>query len=82
MDFGVCNSEFATAINDAAESSTTLSTSSSATSSSKSTPGIIIIPVTTTFVSVVVSASRSFTPMQTLTGMVGFCRVAGSNCKM
>lgn len=83
-DFGVCNSEFATATDDVAESSTMLSTSSSATSSSTSTPGIIIIPITTTFVSVVVStsASGSFTPIQTLTGMVGFCGVAGSNCKM
>lgn len=85
VDFGVCNSEFATAINDAAESSTTLSTSSSyssATSFSTSTPGIIIIPITTTFVSVVVSTSGSFNAVQTLTGMVGFCGVAGSNCKM
>lgn len=82
-DFGVCNSEFATATNDAAESSTTLSTSSSfSTSTTTSTPGIIIIPITTTFVSVVVSTSGSFTPVQTLTGMVGFCGVAGSNCKM
>lgn len=88
-DFGVCNSEFASLTDDdAAESSATLSTSSSATSSSTSTPGIIIIPITTTFVSVVVSTSGSgsgsgsFTPIQTLTGMVGFCGVAGSNCKM
>lgn len=80
-DFGVCNSEFATATNDAAESSTTLSTSSFSTSTT-STPGIIIIPITTTFVSVVVSTSGSFTPIQTLTGMVGFCGVAGSNCAM
>lgn len=52
--------------------------------SSISTPGIIIIPITTTFVSVVVSASVSVSvaPIQTLTGMVGFCGVAGSNCKM
>lgn len=83
-DFGVCNPEFATATNDAAESSTTLSTSSPSTyfSTSTTTPGIIIIPITTTFVSVVVSASGSFTPIQTLTGMVGFCGVAGSNCAM
>lgn len=84
-NFGVCNSEFATATNDdAAESSTTLSTSSFSRSTTTSTPGIIIIPITTTFVSVVVStsASGSFTPIQTLTGMVGFCGVAGSNCKM
>lgn len=82
-DFGVCNSEFATATNDAAESSATLSTSSSSSKSTTiSTPGIIIIPITTTFVSVVVSTSGSFTPIQTLTGMVGFCGVAGSNCKM
>lgn len=81
-DFGVCNSEFATATDDVAESSTTLSTSSY--SSSTSTPGIIIIPITTTFVSVVVSTSvsGSLTPIRTLTGMVGFCGVAGSNCKM
>lgn len=84
VDFGVCNSEFATATNDdAAESSTMLSTSSSSSFSRSTTPGIIIIiPITTTFVSVVVSASGSFTPIQTLTGMVGFCGVAGSNCKM
>lgn len=84
VDFGVCNSEFATATNDAAESSTTLSTSfsSSSKSTTTSTPGIIIIPITTTFISVVVSTSGSFTPIQTLTGMVGFCGVAGSNCKM
>lgn len=86
VDFGVCNPEFATATNDdVAESSTTLSTSSSSFSFSRSTtPGIIIIPITTTFVSVVVSTSGSgsFTPIQTLTGMVGFCGVAGSNCKM
>lgn len=88
VDFGVCNSEFATATNDdAAESSATLSTSSSfSTSTTTSTPGIIIIPITTTFVSVVVSTSAivsgSFTPIQTLTGMVGFCGVAGSNCAM
>lgn len=83
-DFGVCNSEFATLTDDdAAESSTTLSTSSFSRSTTISTPGIIIIiPITTTFVSVVVSASGSFTPIQTLTGMVGFCGVAGSNCKM
>lgn len=84
-DFGVCNSEFATATNDAAESSTTLSTSSPSsfsTSTTTSTLGIIIIPITTTFVSVVVSTSGSFTPIQTLTGMVGFCGVAGSNCAM
>ncbi|EMF14981.1 uncharacterized protein SEPMUDRAFT_105298 [Sphaerulina musiva SO2202] len=84
VDFGVCNSEFATLTDDAAESSTTsLSTSSSfSTSTTTSTPGIIIIPATTTFVSVVVSTSvsGSFTPVQTLTGMVGFCGVAGSNC--
>lgn len=86
VDFGVCNSEFATATNDdAAESRTMLSTSfSSSATSSTSTPGIIIIPITTTFVSVVVStsASGSLTPIQTLTGMLGFCGVAGSNCKM
>lgn len=86
-DFGVCNSEFATATNDddAAESGTMLSTSSSSSflrSTTTSTPGIIIIPITTTFVSVVVSTSGSFTPIQTLTGMVGFCGVAGSNCVM
>lgn len=84
-DFGVCNSEFATLTDDAAESSTTLSTSSPSsfsTSTTTSTPGIIIIPITTTFVSVVVSASGSFNPVQTLTGMVGFCGVAGSNCAM
>lgn len=81
-DFGVCNSEFATATNDAAESSTTLSTSSFSKSTTTSTPGIIIIPITNTFVSVVVSTSGSFTPIQTLTGMVGFCGVAGSNCAM
>lgn len=81
VDFGVCDSEFATAINDVAESSTTLSTSFSK-STTTSTPGIIIIPITTTFVSVVVSTSGSFNPVQTLTGMVGFCGVAGSNCKM
>lgn len=74
VDFGVCNSEFAIATND--------DEVESATSSSTSTPGIIIIPITTTFVSVVVSASGSFTPIQTLTGMLGFCGVAGSNCKM
>lgn len=81
-DFGVCNTEFATAINEAAESGTMLSTSSSFSFSRSTTPGIIIIPITTTFVSVVVSASGSFTPVRTLTGMVGFCGVAGSNCKM
>ncbi|KAL9534029.1 hypothetical protein SMMN14_01920 [Sphaerulina musiva] len=85
-DFGVCNSEFATATNDAAESSATLSTSSSFSFSfsRSTTPGIIIIPITTTFVSVVVSTSGSgsSTPIQTLTGMVGFCGVAGSNCVM
>lgn len=84
-DFGVCNSEFASLTDDAADSSTTLSTSSPSsfsTSTTTSTPGIIIIPITTTFVSVVVSTSGSFTPIQTLTGMVGFCGVAGSNCAM
>lgn len=81
-DFGVCNSEFASLTNEAAESSTTLSTSSFSTSTTTSTLGIIIIPITTTFVSVVVSTSGSFTPIQTLTGMVGFCGVAGSNCAM
>lgn len=81
VDFGVCNSELASLTDDAAESSTTLSTSSSfSKSTTTSTPGIIIIPITTTLVSVVVSASGSFTPIQTLTGMVGFCGVAGSNC--
>lgn len=84
VDFGVCNSAFfATLTNDAAESSATLSTSSFSTSTTTtSTPGIIIVPITTTFVSVVVSTSVGLTPIQTLTGMVGFCGVAGSNCKM
>lgn len=86
-DFGVCNSEFfAKPTDDDEEGGRVESATSSATSSSTSTPGIIIIPITTTFVSVVVSTSTSgsgsFTPIQTLTGMVGFCGVAGSNCAM
>lgn len=86
-DFGVCNSEFFAKPTDDEEGGSVSSSSSPPSSSSTTTtPGIIIIPITTTFVSVVVSTSvsgsGSFAPIQTLTGMVGFCGVAGSNCAM